>query len=665
MGGSEGMSEGERVEEEPRIGVFVCHCGLNIAGVVDVEAVTEYAKTLPNVVYAEHYVYMCSEPGQQLIKKAIKEHKLNRVVVAACSPAMHEPTYQRVIEEAGLNRYLFEMANIREQVSWAHASWPDRATEKAKDLVRMAVAKARLLRPLTPIKIPVTDKALVIGGGIAGINAALNLANMGYKVYLLERGESIGGHMAQLDKTFPTLDCSICIEGPLMVDVYRHPNIELITYAEVKDVEGYIGNFKVKVEKKPRYVIEERCTGCGECRDVCPIEVPNEWDMYLGVRKAIDVPFDQAVPLVYRIDKDHCIECYKCVDACGPREAIDFSQQPEEIDLEVGAIVIATGYDIYLPYDDPRYGYGKYDNVITALEMERLHIAAGPTRGVVKRASDGKVPKSVAFIQCIGSRDVTRFPYCSGICCMYSIKNAVLLKEKHPETEVYILYTDMRTNYKGYEEFYNRAKELGIKFIRIDLEKRQISEDPETKNLIIQAETEEGKTIKLEVEMVVLASAIVPKAGAKDLARALGLSVGQDGFFMEAHPKLRPVETLVDGVFIAGCCQGPKDIQFSVAQGAAAAVKAAEILSKETLEIDPLVAAVDESRCRGCGRCEEVCEFGAINLVEKEGRLVARVNEALCKGCGACSVRCPTGAVKVRNFGPEQIRAQAIAAIKR
>ncbi|HDI42517.1 MAG TPA: CoB--CoM heterodisulfide reductase iron-sulfur subunit A family protein, partial [Candidatus Bathyarchaeota archaeon] len=318
--------------EEPRIGVFVCHCGLNIAGVVDVKAVAEYARTLPNVVYAEHYVYMCSEPGQQLIKKAIKEHRLNRVVVAACSPAMHEPTYQRVIEEAGLNRYLFEMANIREQVSWAHASWPDRATEKAKDLVRMAVAKARLLRPLTPIKVPVTDKALVIGGGIAGINAALNLANMGYKVYLLERGESIGGHMAQLDKTFPTLDCSICIEGPLMVDVYRHPNIELITYAEVKDVEGYIGNFKVKVEKKPRYVIEERCTGCGECRDVCPIEVPNEWDMYLGVRKAIDVPFDQAVPLVYRIDKDHCIECYKCVDACGPREAIDFSQQPEEID---------------------------------------------------------------------------------------------------------------------------------------------------------------------------------------------------------------------------------------------------------------------------------------------------------------------------------------------
>ena len=648
--------------EEPRIGVFVCHCGLNIAGVVDVEAVTEYARTLPGVVHAEHNPYTCSEPGQKAIKEAIKKYKLNRVVVASCSPRMHEPTFRQVVAEAGLNPYLFEMANIREHCSWCHSHEPEKATEKAKDLVRMAVAKARLLRPLEPIKVPVTKRALVIGGGIAGISAALNLAEMGFKVYLVDRYDSIGGHMAQLDKTFPTLDCSICIEGPLMVDVYRHPNIELITYAEVKEVEGYIGNFKVKIEKKPRYVIEERCTGCGECRDVCPIEVPNDWDLFLGVRKAIDVPFDQAVPLVYRIDRDHCIECYKCVEACGPREAIDFSQEPEEIELQVGAIIVAIGYDIYLPYDDPRYGYGKYDNVITALEMERLHIAAGPTKGVIRRASDGRIPRSVAFIQCVGSRDVTRYPYCSGICCMYSIKNAILLKEKHPETEVYILYTDMRTNYKGYEEFYNRAKELGIKFIRIDLEEREVIEDPKTKNLIIRAKTEEGEHIELEVEMVVLASAMVAKEGAKDLARVLGLSVGPDGFFMEAHPKLRPVETLVDGIFVAGCCQGPKDIQFSVAQGAAAAAKAASVLMQKELEIEPLVASVDEERCRGCGRCEEVCEFCAVSIVEEVGRLVAQVNEAICKGCGACSVRCPTGAVRVKHFRPEQIRAQALAA---
>ncbi len=655
----------DREQEEPRIGVFVCHCGLNIAGVVDVEAVTEYAKTLPGVVHAEHNTYTCSEPGQKAIKEAIKKYKLNRVVVASCSPRMHEPTFRQVIQEAGLNPYVLEMANIREHCSWCHPHEPEKATEKAKDLVRMAVAKARLLRPLEPIRVPVGNCALVIGGGIAGITAALNLAEMGYKVYLVDRYESIGGHMAQLDKTFPTLDCSICIEGPLMVDVYRHPNVELITYAEVKAVEGYVGNFRVLVEKKPRYVIEERCTGCGECRDACPIEVPNDWDMFLGVRKAIDVPFDQAVPLVYRIDRDHCIECYKCVEACGPRQAIDFSQEPEEVELQVGAIIVATGFDIYLPYDDPRYGYGRYDNVITALEMERLHVAAGPTRGVIRRASDGRVPRSVAFIQCVGSRDITRFPYCSGICCMYSLKNAILLKEKHPDTEVYVLYTDMRTNFKGYEEFFNRAKEMGIKFFRVDLEERQIEEDPATKNLIIRAKREDGSTLELEVEMVVLATAMVPKEGAKDLARLLGLSVGPDGFFLEAHPKLRPVETLVDGIFLAGCCQGPKDIQFSVAQGAAAAVKAAEILSKPELQIEPLVAVVDEERCRGCGRCEEVCEFGAISVVEREGRLVASVNEAVCKGCGACSVRCPTGAVRVQHFRPEQIRAQAIAATGR
>ncbi len=394
------------MDEEPRIGVFVCHCGLNIAGVIDVKAVTEYAKTLPNVVYAEHNPYTCADPGQESIKKAIKEYKLNRVVVAACSPRLHEPTFRRCVSEAGLNPYLLEMANIREHSSWAHPSEPEKATEKAKEIVKMAVAKARLLRPLEPFRVPVTKKAMVIGGGIAGINAALDLAEMGFKVYLVEKKESIGGHMAQLDKTFPTLDCSICIEGPKMVDVSRHPNIEIISFADVLKVEGFVGNFKVKVRKNPRYVIEEKCTGCGECRNVCPIEYPNEWDEFMGVRKAISVPFDQAVPLVYTINRDYCIECYKCVEACGPREAINFDQKPEEIELEVGAIIVATGYDIYKPLDDPVYGYGKYDNVITSLEFERLILAAGPTGGRVIRASDGKRPRSVVIIQCVGSRDL-------------------------------------------------------------------------------------------------------------------------------------------------------------------------------------------------------------------------------------------------------------------
>jgi len=522
------------MSEELRIGVFVCHCGLNIAGVVDVEEVTEYAKTLPNVVFAIRNRYTCADPGQEEIRKAIKEHRLNRVVVAACSPRLHEPTFRRCIAEAGLNPYVFEMANIREFSSWCHPSTPKEATEKAKEIVKIAVAKARLLRELKTIEVPVTNKALILGGGIAGISAALDLGEMGFKVYLVERSESIGGHMAQLDKTFPTLDCSICIEGPKMVDVSRHPNIEIISYADILSVQGFVGNFKVKIRKNPRYIIAENCTGCGECRDVCPIEFPNEWDLNMGVRKAISVPFDQAVPLVYTINMDHCIECYKCVDACGARQAINFDQKPEEIELEVGTIIASTGFDIYIPDDTSLYGYGRFDNVITALEFERLILAAGPTGGKVIRASDGEKPHSVVFIQCVGSRDVNKYEYCSGFCCMYSLKDSILLKEKYKDdVEVYILYIDMRTNFKGYEEFYRRARDLGINFIRGRASK--IAEDPKTKNLIVHAEDMTlGEPIELEAELVVLSTAAIPSKGTDEMARILSVTRGADGFFMES-----------------------------------------------------------------------------------------------------------------------------------
>ncbi|MEM3041347.1 MAG: CoB--CoM heterodisulfide reductase iron-sulfur subunit A family protein, partial [Nitrososphaerota archaeon] len=432
------------VTDEPRVGVFICHCGLNIAGTLNIAELVEYAKTLPNVVYVKDNRYTCADPGQNEIKKGIIDYKLNRVVVAACSPRMHEPTFRRCVSEVGLNPFLFEMANIREFCSWCHPSEKAVATEKAKEIIKMAVAKARLLRPLNKFEVPVTNKAMVIGGGIAGINAALDLAGMGFKVYLVEKEESIGGHMAQLDKTFPTLDCSICIEGPKMVDVARNPNIEIISFADVQSVDGYVGNFRVRVRKNPRYVIQKNCTGCGECRDVCPVEYPNKWEMNLGTRRAISVPFPQAVPLVYTINKDHCIECYKCVEVCGTRNAIDMEQKPEEVELEVGAIVVATGCDFYLPTDNPLYGYGKYLNVITALEAERLINAAGPTGGRVIRTSDGKPPRRVAFIQCVGSRDINKFEYCTGFCCMYAIKEAILIKEHEPETEIYILYMDMR-----------------------------------------------------------------------------------------------------------------------------------------------------------------------------------------------------------------------------
>ncbi|HDN62939.1 MAG TPA: hydrogenase iron-sulfur subunit, partial [Candidatus Bathyarchaeota archaeon] len=642
-----------------------CHCGLNIAGVIDVKAVTEYAKTLPNVVYAEHNPYTCADPGQESIKKAIKEYKLNRVVVAACSPRLHEPTFRKCVAEAGLNPYLLEMANIREHASWAHPSEPEKATEKAKEIVKMAVAKARLLRPLEPFKVPVTKKAMVIGGGIAGINAALDLAEMGFKVYLVEKKESIGGHMAQLDKTFPTLDCSICIEGPKMVEVARHPNIEIISFADILKVEGFVGNFKVKVRKNPRYVIEEKCTGCGECRNVCPIEYPNEWDEYMGVRKAISVPFDQAVPLVYTINRDYCIECYKCVEACGPREAINFDQQPEEIELEVGAIIVATGYDIYKPFDDPVYGYGKYDNVITSLEFERLILAAGPTGGKVVRASDGKRPRSVVIIQCVGSRDLKKHEWCSGFCCMYSLKHAIMLKEHYGEDiDVYVLYMDMRTPFKGYEQFYRRAREMGVSFIRGKAS--EIVEDPETKNLYVRAEDVAlGEPIEIEAELVILATAAVPAEGTEDLARILNLSRGSDGFFLESHPKLKPIDTPVDGIFLAGACQGPKDIPYSVSQGSGAAARAATILSKDEWLIEPIVAVVDPNKCRNvkvkCGICAQKCPYGAIKI--EEGK-PAQVVTAMCHGCGTCAAECPADAITQMHFTDAQIFAQIEAALE-
>jgi heterodisulfide reductase subunit A len=651
--------------EEPRIGVFICHCGLNIAGTLDIKELVEYAKTLRNVVYVKENRYTCADPGQEEIRKGIKEHKLNRVIVAACSPRMHEPTFRRTVADAGLNSFLFEMANIREFSSWCHPSTPKEATEKAKDLIKMAVAKSRLLRPLQTLEVPVTNKALVVGGGIAGMNAALDLAEMGFKVYLLEKGESIGGHMAQLDKTFPTLDCSICIEGPKMVDVGRHPNIEIIPYADLLSVSGFVGNFKVKVRKNPRYVIPENCTGCGECKEVCPIEYPNEWDMNLGVRRAISAPFDQAVPLDYTINKDYCIECYKCVDACGARQAINFEQQPEEIELEVGAIIVATGYDIYLPYDNPLYGYGKYANVITSLEFERLILAAGPTGGKVIRGSDGQKPHSVAFIQCVGSRDTNKYPYCSNFCCMYTLKHVIQLKEKYKEdVEAYVFYMDMRSNFKGYEEFYTRARELGVNFVRGRVSR--ILEVPETNNLIIHAEDMTlGQPIEIEADMVVLATAAIPKKGTEEIARILNLTRGADGFLMESHPKLKPIDTPTDGIFLAGACQGLKDIPYSVSQGSGAASRAATVLSKPTWKIEPIVSVVDPSKCRNvtskCGICAERCPYGSIKVEEKQPAMVIT---AMCHGCGTCVAECPGDAITQMHFTDAQIFAQIRAALE-
>ena len=658
------MAEEINNNEEIRIGVYVCHCGVNIGGVVDCPDVAEYAKTLPNVVYATDYKYMCSDPGQAMIQEDIKEKNLNRIVVAACSPRLHEPTFRRCVEEAGLNKFLFEFANLREQDSWVHMDLPEEATAKAKDLTRMAVAKARLLEPLEATKVAVDNKALVIGGGVAGIQTSLDLADMGFKTYVVERNPTIGGRMGQLDKTFPTLDCSMCILAPKMVDCAKHENIELISYAEVTEVDGFIGNFTVKVEKKPRYVDEALCTGCGSCQEACPIEIPNYYDEGVGMVKAAFIPFPQAVPLCATIDKDYCIECNLCVQACGPN-AIDHNQQPETIELEVGTIVAAIGYDPFDPSGIYQYGYGRFSNVITAMEIERMINASGPTGGHVIKPSDGIEPKRVAFIHCVGSRDEQiGKPYCSRVCCMYSMKNAQLCIDHEPDTEVTCYYMDIRSFGKGYEEFYKTSQEkYGIEFIRG--RPAQILENDDLTLTIRAEDTLLGKVTEYTYDLVVLSVGLEHSAGSDELRQTLGLSRSADGFYMEAHPKLRPVDTLTDGVYIAGVAQGPKDIPDSVAQGSAAASRAAIPMAKGEVEIEPIIASNDETVCGACQVCVELCPFDAISIATGVGgKEFAQINSALCKGCGTCVGACPSGAMNQQHFKTEQIMAQISAALE-
>ncbi len=659
------LQETEQVKPagDIRIGIYVCHCGLNIAGTIDCEEVAKFAATLPHVVVSKDYRYTCSEPGQELIRNDIKEYKLNRIVVASCSPRLHEPTFRRVCEEAGLNKYLFEMANIREHCSWVHLHDKERATEKAKDLVRMAVARATLLEPEVENVVPIIRKALVIGGGVAGIQAALDLADTGYHVYLVEREPSIGGRMAQLDKTFPTMDCSICILAPKMADAGRHPNIELLTNSEVLEVKGYIGNFKVKVLEKPRYVTDE-CTACGDCAPVCTITVPNEFDVGLATRHAIYIPFPQAVPSTYIVDRDLCLNkeniiiCDKCIKAC-ERQAIDFEMKPEVLELEVGTVIVATGADVFDPASLVEYGYTKFPNVITSLEFERLINAGGPSGGRLIRPSDMKIPKTVAFIQCVGSRSEKGHLYCSNVCCMNTIKDSLLIKEHWPETKIYVFYLDIRAYGKGFEDLYKRAKKEGVIFIRgLPAE---VIEDRKTRNLwLIGENTLQKELYRINAETVILSIGIEPRRDSDVIQRLLTLSRTQDGFFMEAHPKLRPVDAPTGGIFLAGCAESPKDVKDSVTQASAAAARAGILMAKGKVTVEAITPRLIEENCTGCGLCARVCPYNAI-IIDKE-RKKAEFIEAACGGCGTCAAECPFDAIKMRHFTDEQVFAQIDAA---
>jgi heterodisulfide reductase subunit A len=636
-------------------GVYVCHCGLNIAGVLNMDDLKSFAEKLPDVAVARDLQFSCSDIGQEQIQKDIAEFKLDRVVVAACSPRLHEPTFRRALSKAGLNPYMLEMANIREQCSWVHMDQPAMATEKAKDLIAMAVAKAALLHPLEPESIPVSKDVLVIGGGVAGIAAALDLADSGLHVFLVERRPTIGGYMALLTDVFPTNDCSICVLGPKMSEVYNHPDITLITYAEVLGVEGSVGNFTVSGVRKARYVDEKLCKGCiSECSDVCPVEVPSEYDFGIGKRKAIYVPYPQAVPLVACVDAKACIGCARCIEAC-PAQAVKLDQQPQDFKLNVGAIIVATGWQ---PFDATRkeeYGFGRYRDVITTLQMERMLNASGPTKGEVVRPSTGKIAEKVAFLQCVGSRDSSVGNlYCSRICCMASLKNAQLVKEKYPHTDITIYYIDIRACGEGYEEFYVRAQKLGINFVR-----SRVSgiEEVEGELFLVFEDTQTGEMKRVKHDLAVLSVGLEPDEKADVLGNLLGLSRRPDRFFEIAHPKMRPVEAHIDGVFIAGCASGPKEIPISIAQGSAAAAKAVKLLHKGVLQLEPTSAYVDPEKCIKCKICVDLCPKKAIAV-----KSPAYVDEAACKGCGSCAAACPADAINMRFFSDEQIMAQVRAA---
>ena len=646
-----------------RVGVFVCHCGKNIAEMVDVKKAADVSKKFDGVVFTTHSHYLCSEPGQKELQDAIKSHKLDSIVCACCSPTLHEETFRTAAENVGMNRYEVEIANIREKCSWVHTE-RGKATDKAIKIIETKVEKALLNEPLTPVSVDVNRRCLVIGAGITGIQAALDIADAGFDVTLVEKSPTIGGHMAQLSSTFPTLDCSQCILSPKMSQIGPHDKVELITNAEVTNISGFVGNFNVDIKKYPRYVDPDKCTLCDDCTKVCPVVVPSEFDGGLSPRKAIYLPFPQAVPSVYTLDPENCLGihpliCSKCKDACGP-QAIDYDMVTETINKDFGAIIIASGYDLYDISKIQEYEFGTDVDVIDGIQFERLLSSSGPTGGDVLRPSDHKKPETVAFVQCVGSRDPEHhMAYCSKICCTYTGKHAMLLKDLAPDTDVYIFYIDIRAAGRGYEEFIQRAQEKGVIYIRGKPSKIFREGD---KTMIWAANTLTGERLEVEADLVVLAPAMIPSFDTKVISSITKCSLDEYGFFKEAHMKLRPVESLVQGLLVAGAALSPKDIPESVAQGSAAAVKALALLNQPKLFHEPIVSTVDTDKCCGCKVCVVTCPYGAITFDDVNNHSV--VNEILCEGCGTCVAACSSNALSLKNLTNKQMEKMIRVALK-
>ena len=634
-----------------KIGLFICDCGKNISGTIDNEYVIKHFSQNPEVhVFRDQY--LCSESGLNKIIDELKTKKIERVVIAACSFKLHGLLFRKTIEKAGINQFLVSFANIREQNSWVHADQPEKATRKAIDQIGMAIEHVKLLDPLDVQYSNVLPSTLVIGGGIAGIKAALVIAEAGYKVYLVERQPTIGGHMALFDKTFPTLDCSICILGPLMTEVNNHPNIELMTYSTVEKVEGYIGNFEVSITKKPRFIKEDVCVGCVDiCREVCPIDIEETF----FPRKAIDITYPQAIPLLPNILEEYCIGCKACQQACGERDAIDFDQESETLNIQVGSIIVATGLETFDPSLLGEYNYLKNPDVITTMQVERLLNNDGPTHGKIIKPSNGIKPKKISFILCVGSRNKQiHREYCSQTCCNASIKQAVIIKKENPDTEISIYYNDIRAVGKNCEEFYNRAREtFGIRFIKSSIS--EVLKSDTSEQLVIRGEDViENNLFENKTDLVVLAVGIEPAEGTDKLSNILNVSLDPYGFLLEKHLKVRPSETTLNGIFLAGAIQGPKDIPSSIAQAESAASKAISLIAKGKVELDPHIIYLNKEKCDLCRLCLDSCVYNALKIEENQLEIV----KENCSGCGACAAMCHSDALYIPGFTKTQLSAQ-------
>ncbi|MFZ5452006.1 MAG: hydrogenase iron-sulfur subunit [Thermodesulfobacteriota bacterium] len=644
--------------EEIRLGIYICHCGLNIASVLDPEALAAQVKKLPGVAACRHHLYTCSEAGQLEIKKDIEKRGVNRLLVAACSPKLHEATFRRLLVESGLNPYLLEMVNIREQCSWVHAQEPQAAQAKALELINMGLAKVQCAQPLAARLVPVTRQALVVGGGPAGLRAALDIAHAGFPVVLVEREPILGGMANQLHRTFPQGETALSLINPLMAAVTLHPGIRVLTASEVVEVSGYVGNFQVTVRRAPE-MVSESCDLCGHCSQVCPIEVPGEMEEGLNPRQAIYLPSPKAFPARYVVDREYCDNCGLCVPAC-PRQALDLAAGETQETLAVGAIVVATGFRPFEPKGSRYEFWAAQEKVLTSVALERLLDPYGPTGGKLLLSGAEIAPQDVAFVLCVGSREEKGNRYCSRVCCPTALKQALELKARFPEARLRLYYRDIRTTKKDWEELYAKAREAGILMIRGEVTGISAAADG---RLVLTAHNELlGGASEDRLDLVVLAVGMAPGNGLP-LKEVLKLPVGEDGFFLEAHSKLRPLETVLDGVFLAGACQGPKDLAETLAQASGAAAKVLGLFAHEAITLDSVICTVDPEKCVGCGSCLQECSYQAVEMVGEGKEKKARIIEAACKGCGACAGACPSGAVIAKGFTDEMIFNQIDAAL--